>query len=307
MKKKDQPPLREVTDVTDAIDDDFGGEFDDEFDDDYGDPFDLLERAGDFCAKTVLLTVAESKRFIAKGITADPRVMMAMDDGWVAVCKGTTNAYVLEELLGHDIEKGKYVLGNTVPAKNADAKKAFKGSIPEVVFHNGEPVVGMTVAEAVQEMSAGDVVLKGANAIDYARGLAGLLIGHPAGGTLGSVLGAVHGRGLELIVPVGLEKQVATGLAQDVFLRPAWMAQNDIPRLWVFPAHLFTEIEAITALSGLAEISVQQIAAGGVCGAEGAVWLMLTGFEEDLDPIMEVVEQVQGEPSFWDSVMAKKS
>ncbi|NSW57210.1 MAG: hypothetical protein HPY44_14445 [Armatimonadetes bacterium] len=306
MKKKNQPPLREVTDVTDDIDPDLEDEFDDEFDDDYGDPFDLMERAGDFCARSILLTVAESKRLIAKGIAADPRVRLAMREGWVAVCKGTTNAYVVEELLGHDIEKGKYVLGNVVPSKNPEAKKAFKGSIPEVVFHDGEPVMGMTVAEAVQEMTEGDVVLKGANAIDYSQGLAGLLIGHPAGGTMGSILGAVYGRGLELIVPVGLEKQVATGLSPDPFVRPVWMTQNDIPRLWVFPAQLFTEIEAIATVSGLAKIAVQQIAAGGVCGAEGAVWLMLTGFEEDVDQVMRVVEQVQGEPSFWDSVMRKK-
>lgn len=306
MNKKDKPDLREVTDTPDDLDDDLD-DFEDDFGDDFDDPYDIFTQMGDFAAQSVVLTVAESKRLIAKGVAADPRVTMAMEDGWVAVCKGTTNAYVLEELLGHDIEKGKYVLGNVVPTGNAEAKKAFKGSIPEIIFHDGEPVVGMTVAEAVNEMGVGDVVIKGANAIDYQQGLAGLLIGHPAGGTLGAILGAVYGRGLELIVPVGLEKQVATGLSTDPLTRPAWMGRNDIPRLWVFPASLFTEIEAIQTVVEIGDITIRQIGAGGVCGAEGAVWLMISGFEEDLAPVAEVIAQVQGEPSFWDAVMGKKN
>ena len=48
----------------------------------------------------VVLTVAESKRLIAKGVAGHPDVLTALSRGIVVVCKGTTNAYVVEELLG---------------------------------------------------------------------------------------------------------------------------------------------------------------------------------------------------------------
>ncbi len=254
----------------------------------------------DLDVATFTLTVAESKRLIARGIAQDGRVMAAMGDGMVAVCKGTTNAYVLEELLGGHIEKGKYVLGRTVPQGNRDAERAFTGSIPEVVFRDGEPVVGMTVADAVRQMSPGDVVLKGANALDYQNGVAGVLIGHPEGGTLGAILGCVYGKGLHLIVPVGLEKQIGTpvSLATNAFV-PAF-AESEIPRLWPVPGQVYTEIEA---LDTLANVKAMQIGAGGVCGAEGAVWLAAMGLADDVEHARAVVDSLRGEPSFWDAVM----
>ncbi len=256
----------------------------------------------DFVVCSVVLTVSEGKRLIAKGVATDARVFLAMEEGTVAVCKGTTNAYVLEELLGRDIEKGKYVLGNTVPATSPNAGDAFQGSIPEVVFHKGEPVEGLSVADAVKDMGPGDVVIKGANALDYPNQMAGLLIGHPAGGTLGSVLGSTYGKGLHLIIPVGLEKQVATPLKVSSAVAPALLAEHGVPRLWPFTGGIFTEIEAIQTL---AEVIAMQIGAGGVCGAEGAIWLLIAGMENDVTEAKELIEQIQGEPSFWDAVMGQ--
>lgn len=271
---------------------------DDEFDFDE----DML---GDLAYTTAAfsLTVSESKRLIARGVAADERVEAAMEEGVVAVCKGTTNAYVLEELLGRDVEKGKYVLGRTVPEGDKEAQKAFKGDIPEVVFRNGDPVEGLTVADAVKEMSAGDVVLKGANALDHASGVAAVLIGHPEGGTTAAIIGCVYGKGLHLIIPVGLEKQIATPMPLSATVAsPAICAGSGIPRLWPLHGSLFTEIEALDVL---AEVQAVQIAAGGVCGAEGAVWLMILGLEEDVRDAQALIEDMRGEPSFWDAVMAK--
>jgi len=249
------------------------------------------------------LTVSEGKRLIAKGIAADRRVTRAMRTGMVAVGKGTTNAYVLEELLGRDIAKGQYVLGRTVPEDSPRAQEAFSGSIPEVVFRDGEPVDGLTVAEAVQEMSPGDVVLKGANALDYGNGVAGLLIGHPTGGTMGAIIGCVYGKGLHLMVPVGLEKQVATPLSLGaVFASPSECGARDFPRLWTFRGELFTEIEA---LETLANADIAHIGSGGVCGAEGAIWLAIAGLSEDVKKAEDTIAQVRGEPSFWDAVMGE--
>ena len=44
-----------------------------------------------------ILTVAESKRLIAKAVAQMPIVKNALENGMVIVIKGTTNAYVAEE------------------------------------------------------------------------------------------------------------------------------------------------------------------------------------------------------------------
>jgi hypothetical protein len=63
----------------------------------------------------VVLTVAESKRLIAKGVKELDVVKRAMKKGIVAVSKGTTETYVAEELLGGKIEPFAYTLGVTAP------------------------------------------------------------------------------------------------------------------------------------------------------------------------------------------------
>lgn len=245
------------------------------------------------------LTVAESKRLIAKGIAADPRVQQAMETGMVAVGKGSTNAYVVEELLGHDIEKARYVLGRTLPEGDGALEKLFARTLPDVVFDQGRPVEGMTIAQAMESMGPGDVVLKGANALDYPNRSAAVLIGHPQGGTMGAILGSVFGKGLHLLVPVGLEKQLAMPLHEVMSAAPpALCSELGLPRLWPVPGAVFTEIEACRSFG---DVEVQQLGAGGLCGAEGAIWLLVQGLEDDVAAVREVVQQIKGEPSFLDA------
>ena len=52
---------------------------------------------------SAVLTVSESKRLIAKGVAASEVLQTALENGTVAVAKGTTNSYIVEELLGEEI------------------------------------------------------------------------------------------------------------------------------------------------------------------------------------------------------------
>jgi len=54
------------------------------------------------------LTPAESKRLIARGIVSIPEVQQAKEEGYLIVGRGSTNAYIVEELQGKSIEKEKY-------------------------------------------------------------------------------------------------------------------------------------------------------------------------------------------------------
>ena len=60
-----------------------------------------------------MLTPAESKRLIARGVAAYDRVRRALKSATIVVCKGTTNAYVAEELTGQKIDKARFVTGTT--------------------------------------------------------------------------------------------------------------------------------------------------------------------------------------------------
>ena len=250
---------------------------------------------GDVHSYAFVLTVAEGKRLLAKGVAALPVVRRALEGGMILVCKGTTNAYVVEELTGQAINQGAYVLGRTLPAK-ADTAGVFEGSLPELVLVQGQPAQ-MSMKEAVSQMRCGDVVIKGANALNYEAGVAGLLVGHPEGGTIGLVLGPVYGKGLHLVIPVGLEKEIAEDIRELAALinedpetsRPAMAS------LWPIEGEIVTELEALELLTGC---EAHQISAGGVCGAEGASWFAVWGTAPEVAACKALVEGIQGEPGF---------
>lgn len=250
---------------------------------------------GELHSYSFVLTVSESKRLIAKGVAALPAVQEAMQKGIVAICKGTTNAYIVEELIGEKIQKGAYVLGRTVPAK-ADTANIFAGNIPEFIFVKGQKSE-LTLKEAVLQMKCGDVVIKGANALNYETGMAGVLVGHPEGGTLGTIIGSAYGKGLHLIIPVGLEKQIAEDIQElaDLINTEPECSRPGMPALWPVQGEIITEIEALEILTG---VEAHQIGAGGVCGAEGGVWLAVWGTEEQIAATKALVESIQGEPPF---------
>jgi hypothetical protein len=245
-----------------------------------------------FC-RSYVLTVAAGKRLIAKGVAAMPEVIDCMERGTLAVCKGTTNAYIVEELLGMPIDKTQYVTGRTVPP-GSDAGKRLSAKMAELVIQRGERLEGVSAVEAAADMQPGDILLKGANALNYEQAQVGILIGHPTGGTMGAILGHAVARRIRLIHPVGLEKSVCEDLAGiSNLLADVPVHGESTPTLWVSPGELFTEIEAVAVLCGA---EAYCMSAGGVGGAEGAVWLLVAGTAEQLERFNEVYETLRAEP-----------
>ena len=83
---------------------------------------------------------------------------------------------------------------------------------------------------------------------------------------------AVIGRRVRLIVPVGLEKRI-NGNLDELAAKLNAPGANGL-RLLPIPGQVFTEIDALAQLTGAA---AELFAAGGVCGAEGGVWLAVNG------------------------------
>src|SRR5512145_1583793 len=130
-----------------------------------------------------ILTVAESKRLIAKAVVQMPIVKNALANGMVIVIKGTTNAYVAEEITGQKVSHAAFVTGRVEPEKGAKLLPQAK-AVNHVILEKGK-VVDISLDDAAKKLKRGDVVMKGANALDYKHKLAAVNILHPAGGTTG--------------------------------------------------------------------------------------------------------------------------
>jgi hypothetical protein len=243
--------------------------------------------------RQVVLTVSESKRLIAKGVAALPEVRGAMEEGMVVVATGTTNAYVLEELWGREFDKRRYRSGVTAPKEPERHGEPRGEPIPDVVFRRGEVAGELDRYNAVEHMGRRDVYIKGANALDYEGGMAGVLIGSPTGGTVGAVLGSVIGKKITMVIPVGLEKLVYMDVNDLHWLSS--QEDSEGPSLWPISGIIVTEIEALQILTG---VDAYLYSSGGVAGAEGGVRLLLDGAEEDVEAAVELVESVRGEPRY---------
>jgi hypothetical protein len=243
--------------------------------------------------KDVLLTVAESKRLIAKGVAKFEPVVRAKKNGIVVVATGTTNGYVYEELMGEKIDKRRYTSGAVLPKKGDVRKRLPREKLPALVLRKGEVDRGLDRFTAPDEMGPGDVYIKGCNALNYEKKVAGILIGDRKGGTIGSVIGHVVGKRIILVLPVGLEKEIAGDILQNC--RSILSPDAQGPRMMPVWGEIITEIEALEILCGIKAI---HIASGGVGGAEGAVWLLLQGERKQLDKALALIDEIQGEPSW---------
>ncbi len=243
--------------------------------------------------KSFVLTSSESKRLIAKGIAECELVKNALRKGLVAVAKGTTNSYVAEELSGEPIDKTLYCTGTTKPVKKkSDVNTA--NELSDLVYRDGQLWEGISAADAVAKMKAADVFIKGANALNYDRDQAGILVGHPTGGTIGAAIGTLVARRAVLLIPVSIEKSIPGDL-YDTAKMIECASDGSGPTLWPVSGEIFTEIEALKVLC---DVQAWPIAAGGILGAEGSVRMSAWGTEEQIENVNTLLAQVHGEPPF---------
>jgi hypothetical protein len=248
------------------------------------------------------LTPAAGKRLIAKAMVEHPAVKKALYNGTVVIVAGTTNGYIAEELLmlldqGKDFSRNRFFRGITLPPviKTGDTGRLLDESkFPgDVVITNGVWQKGRMIFDVIDDLKQGDLIIKGANCVNLSHKQAGILIGHPKGGTIVEALQAVVGRRVRLILPIGLEKRVHEDLNTLAALlnNPG----STGPRLLPVPGEIITELDAITHLSGA---HATLVAGGGVCGAEGSVWIAVNGEPAQEEKAKTALDAVVNEPAF---------
>jgi hypothetical protein len=251
--------------------------------------------------KQFIITPAAGKRLIGKAIAKHPAVKEALKKSTVVIIAGTTNGYVAEEILSalggaKDFKRERFFRGITLPpnrptkSRQLPDESAFPG---DVVIKDGVWQKGKTIFDVVNDLKEGDVILKGVNAVDLVQKRGAILIGHPKAGIIGVSLQAVAGRRVRLILPVGLEKRVTENLDEIA----AKMNEPGVQgaRLLPVPGEIFTELDAIALLTGA---RAQLVAAGGVCGAEGSVWLAISGKFAEENAAVTLLQSVADEPAF---------
>ena len=245
----------------------------------------------------ITLTPAESKRLIAKGVKNLEEVQRALKHGTIIITLGTTNAYVAEEILSalpgleNKLDKQRYAAGVITDRGTCLVPKEERER--EVILKDGK-ISKEDIEKAIENLSADDVFIKGANALD-ATGTAGVFMANTVGGTIGSALGTIMARGVKLIIPIGIEKTIPysiTEAAKRVGIEKFYKAIGWPVGLMPVHGKVITEIEALKILG--AEDAFP-IGAGGVDGGEGSVVICVEGSVEKLDELMALVTQIKGE------------
>ncbi|MCL1976491.1 MAG: hypothetical protein FWG55_00020 [Candidatus Bathyarchaeota archaeon] len=252
--------------------------------------------------KQFIVTSHAGKRLIGKALAVNPAVVNAAKNNTLVIIAGTTNGYIAEELLKNlnidGFSRKHFFRGLTLPP---DMRLSAEGRLVDESHFSGDVIItkgvwqkGKTINDVVDSLKEGDIIIKGANALDLEHKQAALLIGHPKAGTIGVSLPAVVGRRVKLIVAIGLEKRVSSNL----HLLAEKINTPDVSgyRLLPIPGQVFTELDAFTQLTGGA--SAELIAAGGICGAEGAVYLAVYGSQEQEKIAEKLFDQIATEPAF---------
>lgn len=242
----------------------------------------------------IVLLPSESKRLIGKAVSGMESVRKAKEKGILAVCRGSTSSYVAQELMNAEIDKGGYTAGY-VGRKGLSVNPRIPA---EVIFVDGRIREDIGLADIVRDLKSGDVVVKGANAIGP-DGIAANLIGRQnektTGGTVGLFEVLAMSRGVEVIIPVGLEKRIPVSVLVGV----RKLSSSKVDYSMGMPCGLvpifgkvITEVEA---MKSMADVETTVISAGGIGGAEGCIVFLIEGKEVEVKKIIGVIEDIRGE------------
>ena len=118
--------------------------------------------------KQFLITPAMGKRLIAKTIATHPVIRKAIKNNTVVIVAGTTNGYVTEEIIkAYNIEskfsRKHFFRGITMPPTKTVTKEgrlANESKFPgDVIITKGTLQMGKTIADVVDDLKEGDVII----------------------------------------------------------------------------------------------------------------------------------------------------
>jgi hypothetical protein len=245
-------------------------------------------------AALVVLNPSQSRRLVAKGAVACPIVQKAYQNGLIIIARGITNAFVIEEFFNITIGNKANQTAGFVGRGMTNATTTPPPSTWHVI-EKGRVIEGADANVEILRFKKGDVLIKGANAVDH-TGLTGTYASSLKCGTMGMSWPIITPRGGEFIIPVSLEKMVPCVMtaAQHTGVYHFKYSMGLPAKLVPLPeAKAVTEIQALALLCG---VTAYHVGSGGVAGSEGSVHLALEGDEDRIEQAMELVKSLGHEP-----------
>lgn len=246
-----------------------------------------------------VFTPAESKRLIGKAVARMEEVKRAKEQNKILIGHGSTNVFVAEEILGKEkfselLNRNSYLSG--VILRGILCTTLGEEKPPILVLNRGniEPPAA-TMADMLKDFGRDSIFVKGANAVDI-EGNAAAFMAHPEGGTIGWAIGTILARGIQLIVPVGLEKLIPSVKRAVTLCGQQTLDHCQGLRVGLIPlsgAKVITEIEALKILT---DVECFHVASGGCSGSEGAVTLVGEADEGSMEKAIQLIESIKGEP-----------
>ncbi|HKL78954.1 MAG TPA: hypothetical protein VJ888_00815 [Mobilitalea sp.] len=236
--------------------------------------------------KQYTISPVAGMRLIAKALIQIPEVLDALENRTIVIISGRTNRYVAEEFLNKTKQqegfyKEQFFRGITLSSDNSKFDLGRSGHdgkfLGDVVITKGEWQRGLNMFHVADQLRPGDLIFKGANAVNLETLQAATLIGHPAAGTINPVLKCV-GRGCaKLYLPIGLNKRIMG----DIKEISAGLNMNNLTGVGYMPISgtIITELQAIKIISGC---EAELVAIVGLSDTEAAYRIAVTGLEQQI-------------------------
>jgi hypothetical protein len=163
----------------------------------------------------------------------------------------------------------------------------------ELIIRKGKRI-DLDEGDLPASLSAGDVVIKGGNALDP-WGNVGVLMASRTAGTAGRYYSLALARGVDVVIPISLQKAVHTPI-NDIARE---MGSDRIDLCMGLPSGMHPLVGRVVtevgALEMLFPVQATQIASGGTGKGAGSVSLLITGQETAVRAAFSMVQSLAGE------------
>ena len=239
----------------------------------------------------LVLRPSMSKRLIARGVKKLLEGMGVLDRGIVYIARGSTCAYVVEELIDRKIEKERYLAGfigegilNVLPREKR---------LPPFILINGR-LTERNPEEVARKMSKGDVFIKGGNAIDP-EGNVGVLVANREGGTVGKYIGIMLSRGVTWISPISIGKLIPDVIEASCFAKTDTFDYSVGKPSGLFPLVNIKAVTEMDAFKILFDVESILIAKEGLWEDEGSIVIGIEGEEKKVEEALKFIVHIKGE------------
>ncbi len=236
----------------------------------------------------VTLTGNEGKLLIAKAAARTEQVRTCMKGHKLLLCGGTTVSAFSEELGFEPLR-----ISGRIEATGTRTALQTSEAPHNLLIENGISInVDKNIQEIAETLSASDLIVVGANAIDTA-GRAALAFAALGGGSRGYALHSAYMQGVPMLILAGLNKLIPDlGSAQAHSGRTGVdCSMGAAIGLYNLFGVVITEIKAFEILFGIEAVA---IAGSGIHSGEGSRTFVLSGEEKNIQQAWELCLAIKG-------------